>query len=125
MKWVESLVWGVRECAVLAMGGGESARAKGGAWERVVEDGELVDTGCGRSDEEVPSIARPPLHGLGPLAEGVQRARRCRVVRREPGSTRGRSQFIRVPREPHGGDHALNLQRHGSCCQGSGRGHAV
>ena len=28
--------------AVLAMGGGECARAKGGAWERVVEDGELV-----------------------------------------------------------------------------------
>ena len=28
--------------AVLAMGGGESARAKVGAWERVVEDGELV-----------------------------------------------------------------------------------
>ena len=27
---------------MLAMGGGESARAKGGAWERVVEDGELV-----------------------------------------------------------------------------------
>ena len=24
------------------MGGGESARAKGGAWERVVEDGEVV-----------------------------------------------------------------------------------
>ena len=24
------------------MGGGESARAKGGAWESVVEDGELV-----------------------------------------------------------------------------------
>ena len=24
------------------MGGGEPARAKGGAWERVVEDGELV-----------------------------------------------------------------------------------
>ena len=28
--------------AVLARGGGESARAKGGAWESVVEDGELV-----------------------------------------------------------------------------------
>ena len=28
--------------AVLAMGGGESARAKGGTWERVVEDGEVV-----------------------------------------------------------------------------------
>jgi hypothetical protein len=24
------------------MGGGESARTKGGAWERVVEDGEVV-----------------------------------------------------------------------------------
>ena len=31
VKWVESLLLG----AVLAMGGGESARAKGGAWERV------------------------------------------------------------------------------------------
>ena len=28
--------------AVLGRGGGESARAKGGAWESVVEDGELV-----------------------------------------------------------------------------------
>ena len=28
--------------AVLARGGGESARAKGGGWERVAEDGEVV-----------------------------------------------------------------------------------
>ena len=28
--------------AVLGRGGGESARAKGGAWKTVVEDGELV-----------------------------------------------------------------------------------
>ena len=47
VKWVESLLLGVRDFsatvkAVLAMGGGESARAKGGAWERVVEDGEVV-----------------------------------------------------------------------------------
>ena len=27
---------------MLAMGDGESARTKGGAWERVVEDGEVV-----------------------------------------------------------------------------------
>ena len=38
---VESLLLGVLGTAVLAMGGGESAKAKGGAWERVVEDGEV------------------------------------------------------------------------------------
>ena len=27
---------------MLARGGGESARAKGGGWERVVKDGEVV-----------------------------------------------------------------------------------
>ena len=42
MKWVESLLFGGLGTAVLAMGGGASARAKGGAWERVVEDGEVV-----------------------------------------------------------------------------------
>ena len=42
MRWVKSLLWGVRECIVLgSRGGGESARAKWDAWESVVEDGEL------------------------------------------------------------------------------------
>ena len=41
-KWVESLLWGVRECSACARGGRESARAKRDGWERVVEDGEVV-----------------------------------------------------------------------------------
>ena len=42
MKWVEIQLWGVRGSAVLARGGGESARAKRDGWERVVEAGEVV-----------------------------------------------------------------------------------
>ena len=34
--------WGLAGTAVLVMGGGESARARGGAWERVVANGEVV-----------------------------------------------------------------------------------
>ena len=45
MKWVESLLLGGLGTAVLGRGGGESARANGGGWERVVEDGEVV-VGC-------------------------------------------------------------------------------
>ena len=41
MRWVKIMFGGLGS-AVLERGSGESARAKGGAWETVVEDGKLV-----------------------------------------------------------------------------------
>ena len=78
VKWVEGLLWGGRERSAFARGGGESARAKGGAWrwERVVEDG----GGC-----ELVNGDRAPWEKCKPDEKAQTRQRRRVETKCRPG----------------------------------------